>query len=146
MIYSFFVSDVSLLNFDDDNIISPLVETILELINILQSGSEIVINWFKSNKMIVNPDKFQAILLDKRKSDHTNQCTAADNQNIKVLSSAELLRIQIDDKLNFNLYISNICRSTSNQSIAFIRLKRFLGFKEKRIVIKSFSLGNFNYC
>ena len=146
MIYSFFVSDVSLLNFDDDNIISPLVETILELINILQSGSEIVINWFKSNKMIVNPDKFQAILLDKRKSDHTNQCIAADNQNIKVLSSAELLRIQIDDKLNFNLYISNICRSTSNQSIAFIRLKRFLGFKEKRIVIKSFSLGNFNYC
>ena len=146
MIYSFFVSDVSLLNFDDDNIISPLVETILELINILQSGSEIVINWFKSNKMIVNPDKFQAILLDKRKSDHTNQCIVADNQNIKVLSSAELLRIQIDDKLNFNLYISNICRSTSNQSIAFIRLKRFLGFKEKRIVIKSFSLGNFNYC
>ena len=123
MIYSFFVTDVSLLNFDDDNIISPLVETILELINILQSGSEIVINWFKSNKMIVNPDKSQAILLDKRKSDHTNQCIVANNQNIKVLSSAELLRIQIDDKLNFNLYISNICRSTSNQSIALIRLK-----------------------
>ena len=146
MIYSFFVSDVSLLNFDDDNIICPLVETILELIDILQSGSEIVIDWFKSNKMIVNPDKFQAILLDKRKSDHTNQCIAADNQNIKVLSSVELLGIQIDDKLNFNLYISNICSSTSNQSIALIRLKRFLGFKEKRIVIKSFSKGNFNYC
>ena len=146
MIYSFFVSDVSLLNFDDDNIISPLVETILELIDILQSGSEIVIDWFKSNKMIVNPDKFQAILLDKRKSDHTNQCIVADNQNIKVLSSVELLGIQIDDKLIFSLDISNICRSTSNQSIALIRLKQFLGFKEKRIVIKSFCIGNFNYC
>ena len=146
MIYSFFVSDVSLLNFDDDNIISPLVETILELIDILQSGSEIVIDWFKSNKMIVNPVKFQAILLDKRKSDHTNQCIVADNQNMKVLSSVELLGIQIDDKLNFKLYISNICRSTSNQSIALIRLKRFLGFEEKRIVIKSFSIRNFNYC
>ena len=96
--------------------------------------------------MIVNPDKFQAILLDKRKSDHTNQCIVADNQNIKVLSSVELLGIQIDDKLIFSLDISNICRSTSNQSIALIRLKRFLGFKEKRIVIKSFCIGNFNYC
>ena len=42
------------------------------LVDILQSGSEIVIDWFENNKMIVNPDKFQAILLDKRKSHHTN--------------------------------------------------------------------------
>ena len=142
----FFVSDVSLQNFANDNTLSAFAETILEMIDVLQSGSEIIIDWFKNNKMIVNPDKFQAILLDKRKSDHTNQCIVADNQNIKVLSSVELLGIQIDDKLIFSLDISNICRSTSNQSIALIRLKRFLGFKEKRIVIKSFSLGNFNYC
>ena len=56
----FFVSDVSLHNFADDNTLSAFAETILELIDILQSGSEIVIDWFKNNKMIVNPDKFQA--------------------------------------------------------------------------------------
>ena len=61
--------------------------------------------------MIVNPDKFQAILLDKRKSDHKNQRIVVENQNIKVLSSVELLGIRIDDKLNFNLHISNISRS-----------------------------------
>ena len=32
--------------------------------------------------MIVEPDKFQDILLDKRKSDHTNQCIVVDNENI----------------------------------------------------------------
>ena len=47
-------------------------------------------------------------LLDKRKSDHRNQCIAVNHQNIKVVSSVELLGIQIDDKLNFNLHISNI--------------------------------------
>ena len=51
----FFVSDVSLHNFADDNTISAFAETTLELIDILQSGSEIVINWFKNNDMIVNP-------------------------------------------------------------------------------------------
>ena len=56
---------MSLHNFADDNTLSAFAETILELIDILQSGSEIVIDWFKNNKMIVNPDKFQAILLDK---------------------------------------------------------------------------------
>ena len=142
----FFVSDVSLHNFADDNTLSAFAETILELIDILQSGSEIVIDWFKNNKMIVNPDKFQAILLDKRKGDHTNQRVVVDNQNLKVVSSVELLGIQIDDKLDFNLHISNICRSAANQLNALIRLKQFLGFKEKRILINSYFMANFNYC
>ena len=107
----FFVSDVSLQNFANDNTLSAFAETILEMIDVLQSGSEIIIDWFKNNKMIVNPDKFQAILLDKRKSDHKNQRIIVENQNIKVLSSVELLGIRIDDKLNFNLHISNISRS-----------------------------------
>ena len=54
----FFVSDVSLHNFADDNTLSAFAEKILELIDILQSGSEIVIDWFKNNKMIVNPSHF----------------------------------------------------------------------------------------
>ena len=73
--------------------------------------------------MIVNPDEFQAILLNKRKSDHTNERIVVDNENIKVASSVELLGIQIDDKFNFNLYINNICRSVANQLNALFRLK-----------------------
>ena len=142
----FFVSNVSLHNFADDNTLSAFAEKILELIDILQSGSEIVIDWFKSNKMIVNPDKFQAILLDKRKSGHTNQRIVVDNQYIKVVSSVELLGIQIDDKLEFNLYICNICRSAAIQLNALLRLKRFLGYKEKRILINSYFMANFNNC
>ena len=87
----FFVSEVLLNNFADENTLSAFAETILELIDVLQSGSEIVIDWFKNNKMIVNPDEFQAILLDK--SDHTNQRIVVNNQNITVVSSEELLGI-----------------------------------------------------
>ena len=142
----FFVSDISLHNFADDNTLSAFAETILELIDILQSGSEIVSDWFKNNKVIANPDKLQAIFLNKRRGDHTNQRIVVDNQNLKVVSSVELLGIQIDDKHNFNLHISNICRSTANQLNALIRLKRFLGFTEKRILINSYFMANFNYC
>ena len=114
---------MSLHNFADDNTLSAFAETILELIDILQSGSEIVIDWFKNNKMIVDPDKLQVTT--------QNQRIVVDNQNIKVVSSADFLGIQINNKLNFNVHISNICRSAANQLNALIRLKRFLGFKEK---------------
>ena len=66
-----------------------LLRKILELIDILKSRSEIVIDWFKNSKMMVNPDKFQAILLDKIKSDYANQCIAINNQNTKVVSSVD---------------------------------------------------------
>ena len=39
--------------------------------------------------------------------------------------------MKIDEKLDFNYHISNVCRSAANQLNALIRLKRFLGFKEK---------------
>ena len=52
------------------------------------------------NKMIVNPDKFQAIVLNKKSSDLTNTNFQVDNQVIKSVSSVELLGIRIDDKIN----------------------------------------------
>ena len=52
--------------FTDGNTLYAFAKTIAELINALQSKLEVVINYFK-NKMIVNPDKFQAMIIDKRK-------------------------------------------------------------------------------
>ena len=118
----------------------------VELIKILESESEVVIDWFKINRMVVNPDKFQAVTLDKRKRDHTDEHITVDNQQIKVVSSVKLLGLQLDDKLNFNLHISNICKSAANQLNALIRLKKFMNFEEKKILINSYFMANFNYC
>ena len=51
----------------------------------------------------------------------------------------------MDDKLNFNLHISNICRSAANQLNALIRLKCYLSFNAKRVLINSYIISNFNY-
>ena len=96
--------------------------------------------------MIINPDKFQAIVLDKKKSNLTNIPLTVDNQTIKSVPSVELLGIHLDDKLNFNLHISNICRSAANQLNALIRLKNYLSFNAKRVLINSYIISNFNYC
>ena len=61
----FFVSSPSMHNFADGNSLSAAAKAVMELKNTLQSESEVAINWFKNNKKIVNPEKFQAIILDK---------------------------------------------------------------------------------
>ena len=67
-----FIESSSIHNFAGDNTISTWVNTIPDLINKLESDSNITIEWFKMNKMIVNSDKFQAIVLNKKRSDLTN--------------------------------------------------------------------------
>ena len=96
--------------------------------------------------MIVNPEKFQAIILDKQKHDYSNETIKFDNKTVETVSSVRLLGIQLNDKLNFSLHVSNICKSAANQLSALIRLNNFLCFEGERILINSYFMSNFNYC
>ena len=51
-------------NFVDDNTLPVWVETLSKIIDTLESESNTAIDWFTKNKIIVNPDIFQAIILD----------------------------------------------------------------------------------
>ena len=97
------------------------------LVTILQSECETAINWLYNNNMIVNPDKFQVILLDQGRSDNTNIEVAIGNGKIKE-------------------HINKICESARNQLNALIRLKPFLGLKEKEVLVNSSIYLNFNHC
>ena len=48
-----------------------------------------------------------------------------------VASSVKFLGIHINDQLNSNLHVTNICNSDSKQLNAPVRLKCFLGFEER---------------
>ena len=137
----FFIEIVSMHNLADDKTLFAWGETVSKLIDTLESGSNIAIDWFTKNEMIINPDKFQAIILDKKKSNLTNIPLTIDNQTIKSVPSVELLGIHLDDKLNFNLHVSSICRSA-----VLIRLKSYLSFNAKKDLINSYIISNFSYC
>ena len=95
---------------------------------------------------MINPNKFQAILLNKSKSTHVKATMNIRDKKIESLSAVKLLGIEINNKLNFNNHINTICRSAANQLNALIRLRRSLGIGERKALIQSFALSNFNYC
>ena len=87
-------------SFADDNSLSAAAKTVTESKNTLKSESEVTINWLKNNKMIVNQEKFQAIILDKQKHDYSHETIKFDNKTVGTVSSVRLLGIKLDDKLN----------------------------------------------
>ena len=68
--------------------------------------------------MIVSPDNFQAVLLDRRiwiwMDLYLNENIPTDKENIKVVSNVKMLGPHIDGKLNINLQIDITCKSASN--------------------------------
>ena len=114
------------------NTLTAFPKNIQNLIHLLESESSLAIKWLKNNKTIVNPRIFQAIKLDKKKNNHTQEMIKINNKPVNVKSSVKLLGIQTEAELNFSLHIAHICRSTENQLNALIRLRMFLGFEEER--------------
>ena len=52
----------------------------------------------------------------------------------------------MDYRLDFDPHISNLCKKAATQLNVLKRLKTFIGFKEKKILVQSFVYSNFNYC
>ena len=130
-VFFFCILIVSAHNFADDNSLSSFAGTVEELIELLQTECNVVIELFIENKMLVNRDKFPAILLDKQISDYTGTKLTAGSEEIQIVSSVDVSGITVDDKLN--LHIDRICKTVPNQLNALIRLKMFLGFKERKL-------------
>ena len=121
-------------------------KTFEKLKKILESESECAIDWFTTNGIFVNPDQFKAFVIDKKRTNCTNEKIQISNEDIQIVPSVRLLGITIDDRFNCNEHISNICKSAANQLSGFVRLKTFLGSNERNVLVNSFVLSNFNYC
>ena len=113
--FFFFILKASVHNFVDDNTLACFESTTKKLLLILESECETATNWLHNNKIIVNSDKFQVILLEKRGSDNTNIEVKVGNEKIKSTLSVKLLGAHIDDKLNFIHHINKLCKSARNR-------------------------------
>ena len=107
-------------NFADDNttsVVSKNRDTLLET-------SELAVNWFRNNKMAVNPDKFQLMLLQKSTKKVIQEKLQIDNNEIESDNSVTLLGITIDNRLSFDDHISKLCNKAAMQLNAVFRLKK----------------------
>ena len=65
--FYYFIKNADVHNFADDNTLTTFAQNVGTLISVLVSESNITIDWFEKNKMIVNLGKFQSIIIDKKK-------------------------------------------------------------------------------
>ena len=127
----FFIdSDVTIYNYADDNCIAYAHNEIDTIKNVLERDVEKLLDWFKNNFLEANPSKFQSMFLIKNvNGDDFNIIVNSDIWNLT--DAMTVLGVDIDDKLNFNSHVSNMCNKAGRQLNVFQRLKGSLDYASR---------------
>ena len=152
LIFNIFINDIfyflkkcSMYNYADDNTVSYAHKQLTVLKAVVESETEITLNWFDDNQMQANPGKFQAIVGGKKTFSELKSFSVADN-TIPCEETVKLLGVELDYQLNFNEQVSRICQKVARQLNVLQRISKFLSEETRLLVFKSFIRSNFNYC
>ena len=149
VMFNVFVNDLyasitrcSLINYADDNTLSAHGTAKHTMTQVLTSQSEVAIRWFRDNYMEANASKFQSILLNEP----TENYFYIDGTSIPSSEVVTLLGVTIDNRLTFTPHINKLCRRAAAQLSVLQRLHKFLDFRSRLTVFKTFIRSHFSYC
>ena len=139
------LSDHSLIyNFADDNTLGASHTSMSGVIMRLESSSKLAITWFEDNHMLVNLDKFKALLFRPDQTDQEIELDIA-NQKLVPETNVKTLGLHIDKDLNYKKHISVLCAKASRQISALKRISKYLSLECRLNIFNAFIKSNFIY-
>ena len=136
----YFISDISIANYADDNTPYTTEKSITSLIEILEVETNVLLQWFKTNEMRPNEDKCHLLVINQE-----NVSVTLGNEKISCSSTVDLLGIKIDDKLNFNEHVSKLCKKGNQKLHALARISKYMNKDKLKLIMKAFMTSQFNY-
>ena len=129
-------------NFADDTTFFAGAEDLNSLIKRLEHDRVLAIEWFQNN-MKLNQDKCHLLVFCYK---HENVWAQIGDEIIWGSNGQTLLGLQIDRNLNFNEYVSSLCKKAGKKLSVLPRLSNFMNIKQRRVLMKSFTESQFGCC
>ena len=149
LIFNIYINDIfysvdenSLMNFADDNTPYETGKCLECILKTLDDNVDIISEWFMNNYLKMNTDKCH--LLVPKHID--NVFLNVNNEKLIAESKVKLLGITIDNKLDFNEHVSNICKKASQKLHALTRISPYIDNQKLKIIMKAFIESQFSYC
>ena len=137
----FTVKNVDFASYADDNTPYTTGENIEEVISKLEKDASSLFKWFSDNQMKANPDKCHLLL-----NNNSQHQIVIGDVTIKSSDYERLLGIKIDNKLNFNMHVEELCKNASRKLHALSRVTPYMSIPKKRMLLNAFFKSQFNYC
>ena len=113
-------------NFADDNTLYKGDKNIKFLNDILKSGITEVLEWFRNNSLVTNPENFQILLLSPKAKIIEKFTISNDGNTLCNTQTVKLLGIPKDCNLTFKNHFTNLCISAKNKLKALQRIRKYL--------------------
>ena len=115
-------------NYADDCSLYNFSGSINEVINKLQNDSRIIIDWYVSNYLKPNSDKWH-FLLSYAGNDIR---ISIDDKEISNSSYEKILGVYFDNKLYFKTHINKLCKKARQKLHALARMPNFMSCQQKK--------------
>ena len=139
-----FINDCELCNFADDQTLYTYHKVIDVVVNKLEKDLTNAINWFDTNGLVANPNKFQVMFLGTRSK--SKLCLNINGMQTAAMHSVKLLGLNIDWKLTFTNHVMSLSNKANGKARALSRLRFKLNIEQKTLLYNSFISSYFGYC
>ena len=112
MIYFILAESTEVCTFADDTTFFACNKDLKTLISTLDHDNHLTIEWFENNSMKLNQDKCHSLVSAYK---HENICARIGGVKIWKCSKRKLLGVTIDKDLNFNEYVSSLCKKAGRK-------------------------------
>ena len=138
----YFVDEDNITNYADDTTPYSIDTNVETVISNLEIDSSILLMWFENNLFKLNADKCKLLI-----TNHDAEITIKVGcETIIGQKSVKLLGIKLDNKLDFNDHITNICKKANSKLHALARVSNLMNKDKLRILMKAFIESQFPYC
>ena len=143
----YFINNVNIANYADDNTTYASSKNIMDLLKLLETETFSVLNWFRFNEMKSNNDKCHLIISCNRNINYENKSFVyLENEFLESEDTVKLLGLTIDKELKFKDHVTNLLKRGNQKLHALMRVSKFLNQEKLRLIMKTFIESQFNYC
>ena len=133
-------SGIGIVNYADDNTPHDWLSDLESVIFKLQKNTERIFRCLYNNYLISNAEKINLIVSSKENLEIQVSSCSIRNEN-----SVKLLGIHINNNLNFDYYVNQLCKKASKKLHALARIAKHMDINKRRMFMKAFVSSRFSY-
>ena len=137
-----FSENFDIANYADDCTPYEFSGSLQEVINKLEQDALYLIEWYQSNFLKPNSDKWHLLLSENRDDITIN----IGNESIHNSENEKLLGLYFDNELNFKTHVTKLCKKAGQKLHALVRISNFMNLIKRKMLMNAFISSQFSYC
>ena len=133
------IDDLDFASFADDSTPYSCLSDMISVLGQLKGGIDKIFDWFKKNFLKGNADKCHLITSSK-----TPVGIEVANMTIMSKEKVKLLGIHVDNRLNFDYHIRQLCKKTGKKLHALTRVFRYMDISQRKLIANVFIMSQFS--